>query len=605
MQPRLRFAASAAFFALALTAVALVCFLPLARYSASAFPLFAASACVSAWFFGRAGGAAAAAMAAALLLFTPPGWPAFSAPTEASAALACAFLPVGLWAAWATATWRESRHMLDSTLSTVGDAVMMTDARGRIAYMNVAAETLTGWPRAEARGKAVGEVARWVGGASREDVENPLSKALRERVTAAAENGGALRSKTGAETPVEYVATPVRDDAGRVRGGILIFRDISRRLQLEEQAAHSQKMDAVGRLASGVAGDFNNVLTVITGYGELLRSRFATAAPERRFVDEIVYAAERAASLTRRLLLFSRGAGAQPRVVDLNGIVTGMEPVLTRLFGPKIELTMVTHPELGKVKADPSQIEQVIVNLASNARDAMPRGGKVVLETANADLPGAAADAGAPPGAYVMLAISDTGVGMDPATRSRVFEPFFTTKAPGQGSGMGLATVYGAVKQMEGYVTVYSQPGSGSIFEIYLPRVKEAAGPKPQAPLKGSETVLLVDDEEGVRKVVKAVLESKGYRVAQADGGAAALELFGQRGGKFDIALLDVVMPQMSGFELGALLEERAPGLKIVYMSGYRDSFFDAPPAGKPRPFMQKPFTPDALLARVRETLDG
>lgn len=605
MNSRLRFAASAGFFSLVITAAAFVCFLPIAQFGPAVFLPFVASSCLSAWFYGRTGGAIATALGTAALCFAPPGWPVFSTVTWGSAAQAGAFLLLGLWSSWATASWREGRGVLDSTLSTLGDAVIATNARGCIKFMNLAAETLTGWPRAEARGKAVEEVAQWLNAETHEAVENPLLKALRDRVVVTSESGGALKSKTGAEAPVEHVATPVRDDAGQVRGGILIFRDIGKRLQLEEQAAHAQKMDAVGRLASGVAGDFNNILTVITGYGELLRTEIPATATARRFVDEIVYAAERAASLTRRLLLFSRGATAQPRIVDLNAIVSGMEPVLERLLGPKIELTIITNPEMSRVKADPAQIENVIVNLASNAREAMPQGGKVVVETAHAELEANEKDVNLPPGSYVILAISDTGIGMDPATRSRVFEPFFTTKAPGQGSGMGLATVYGAIKQMEGQVTVYSQPGSGSIFEIYLPRVKEPAEPKPQASLKGSETILLVDDEEGIRKLVRAVLESKGYGVVEADSGPAALEAFDKNGHKIDIALVDVVMPQMGGFELGSQLEERAPTLKILYMSGYRDSYLSGPAGNPPKPFMQKPFTPDTLLARVRETLDA
>jgi signal transduction histidine kinase len=244
-----------------------------------------------------------------------------------------------------------------------------------------------------------------------------------------------------------------------------VFRDISKRLQLEEQATHAQKMDAVGRLAGGVAGDFNNVLTVITGYAELLRSEIPSSSPMRRFVDEIIYAGERAAALTRHLLAFSRGATAQPRVLDFNHILSSMEPMLRRLLGNNIELILLTTAGVGRIKADASQMEQVVVNLATNARDAMPRGGKLVIETANVDLDEPSAqNMGVKPGPYVMLAVSDTGVGMDNATRSRLFEPFFTTKAPGSGSGLGLATVYGAIKQADGHVTVYSQPNCGTIF---------------------------------------------------------------------------------------------------------------------------------------------
>jgi CheY-like chemotaxis protein len=356
-----------------------------------------------------------------------------------------------------------------------------------------------------------------------------------------------------------------------------------------------------------VAGDFNNVLTVITGYAELLRNEVAPNASQHRFVDEIILASERAAALTRHLLAFSRGSTAQPRVIDLNSVVTGMEPMLRRLLGQNTELILLTAQGLGRVKADPAQIEQVIVNLATNSRDAMPDGGKLVLETANADLEEGAGskNLGLDPGSYVMLAVSDTGVGMDPETRSRLFEPFFTTKAPGKGSGLGLATVYGIIKQNDGQVTVYSQPGCGTIFEIYLPRVKEAVTrPVRAGYAKGSESILLVDDEEGVRKVMCAILRSNGYDVLEAASGPAALAVYEKNAHKIDLVLTDIVMPQMSGLDLGTQLADRSPGLKILYMSGYRDNLLGV--GGEASlAFLHKPFTPDVLLAKVREVLDA
>ena len=284
-----------------------------------------------------------------------------------------------------------------------------------------------------------------------------------------------------------------------------------------------------------------------------------------------------------------------------------MQPMLHRLLGDNIELLVLTSPGLARVKADPAQIEQVIVNLAANSRDAMPQGGKLVLETANVDLEEgpASRNLGVRPGPYVMLAVSDSGVGMDPETRSRLFEPFFTTKAPGKGSGLGLATVYGAIKQSDGQVTVYSQPGCGTIFEIYLPQVQEAvAEPARKALDKGSETILLVDDEEGVRKLVFAILKSNGYDVLEANSAAAALAIYEKNSHKIDMVLTDIVMPQMNGLDLGRQLGERTPGLKILYMSGYRDNA--AGVAGAvPKAFLHKPFTPAVLLAKVREVLDA
>jgi two-component system cell cycle sensor histidine kinase/response regulator CckA len=399
----------------------------------------------------------------------------------------------------------------------------------------------------------------------------------------------------------------VRGDSGDLRGAILVFRDIGKRRQFEEQASHANKMEAVGRLAGGVAGDFNNMLTVIAGYAELLREEVPAESPSRKFVDEIVYAGKRAASLTERLLAFSQGGGTQPLVLDLNLTLSNMEPMLRRLLGQNIELLLLTAPGLGRIKADPAQIEQVIVNLAANARDAMPNGGKLVVETANVDLAEQSGERlGMKPGPCVMLAVSDNGVGMDAATRSRLFEPFFTTKAPGQGSGLGLSTVYSVVKQAEGQVTVYSQPNCGTIFEVYLPR---ATGPVIEQastrPLMGSETILLVDDEEGVRKLCCAVLEANGYSVLEAGDAQSALASYDKNGHKVDLLLTDVVMRQMNGFELGRALQERAPQLKILYMSGYRDQAVRGNGQQVPVTFLNKPFTPDALLVRVREVLDA
>jgi nitrogen-specific signal transduction histidine kinase len=391
-----------------------------------------------------------------------------------------------------------------------------------------------------------------------------------------------------------------------VRGAVLVFRDISKRRQFEQQATHSQKMEAVERLAAGVAGDFNNVLTVITGYAELMRAEASANSPLRRYADEIIYAGERAAVLTRHLQAFSRGSSTQFGVIDLNRLVAAMEPMLRRMLGQSVELLLLTAPGLGRVKSDPEQIEQVIANLASNSRDAMPNGGRLVIETANVEVTEGhqSQNLGVRSGSYVMLAVSDTGVGMDVETRQRLFEPFFTTKQPGKGSGMGLSLVYGAVRQSDGHVSVYSQPGCGTIFEIYLPRVKDAITEPTRRPsAKGSETILLVDDEEGVRRLVSAVLKTNGYEVLDAPNGVSAMAAYEKNGHKIDMVLTDVVMPQMNGLELGKRLAEQAPELKVLYMSGYRDHAIVGE-GESAKPFLLKPFTPDVLLAKVREVLD-
>jgi PAS domain S-box-containing protein len=591
--------------ALALTAVALLISLQLRPYlEPDIFLLFLVVVWLSAWYYGLIVGlVASGASALALLVFFFAGVSGF---WEASVRLG-SFLGIAGMIIWMTAEWRESRRVLASTLAGIGDAVLATDEDGRIAFLNPVAETLTGWSNQEVRKKAVVDVLRLMDERTREPIDNPLTQVLREHATLTFGEHITLISRSGAEVPVELSAAPVRGDSGDVRGAILVFRDIGKRRQFEEQASHANKMEAVGRLAGGVAGDFNNMLTVIAGYAELLREEVPADSPSRKFVDEIVYAGKRAASLTERLLAFSHGGGTQPLVLDLNLTLSNMEPMLRRLLGQNIELLMLTAPGLGRIKADPAQIEQVIVNLAANARDAMPNGGKLVIETANVDLAEQSGERlGMNPGPCVMLAISDNGVGMDAATRSRLFEPFFTTKAPGQGSGLGLSTVYSVVKQAEGQVTVYSQPNCGTIFEVYLPR---ATGPIVEQastrPLMGSETILLVDDEEGVRKLCCAVLEANGYSVLEAGDAQSALASYDKNGHKVDLLLTDVVMRQMNGFELGQALQERTPQLKILYMSGYRDQALRGNGQQVPATFLNKPFTPDALLARVREVLDA
>jgi len=382
--------------------------------------------------------------------------------------------------------------------------------------------------------------------------------------------------------------------------------------QLEDQLRQTQKVEAVGRLAGGVAHDFNNLLTVITGRAEMLLSRLGSDDPLRRHVQLIGKTAERAAALTRQLLAFSRKQVLQPKVLDLQAVVAGMEKMLRRLIGEDIELVAVPDPALGRVKADPGQLEQVILNLVVNARDAMPEGGRLTLETADVELDEAYArrHAGATPGRYVMLAVSDTGVGMDAATQARLFEPFFTTKGPGKGTGLGLATVYGIVKQSGGNIWVYSEPGRGTTFKIYLPRVDEAVeAVEPGQVLaewpRGWETVLLVEDEEGVRDLAREIIQLQGYTVLEARHPGEALLVNEEHAGRIHLLVTDVVMPQMSGRELADRLASMRSETKVLYMSGYTDDaivrhgVLDAH-----TPFVQKPFTPEALLRKIREVLD-
>ena len=591
--------------ALALTAAALLISVQLRRYLEPEISLpFLVVVWLSAWYYGFIIGlVASGASAAALLVF----FFADAAGVWAAGVRIGSFLGIAGVIVWMTAEWRESRRVLASTLAGIGDAVLATDENGRITFLNPVAEALTGWSGSEVRNRAVVDVLRLIDERTREAIDNPLMHALRERAVVTTSEHITLVSRSGAEVPVELSAAPVLGDSGDLRGAILAFRDIGKRRQFEEQASHANKMDAVGRLAGGVAGDFNNMLTVIAGYAELLREEVPADGAARKFVDEIVYAEKRAASLTQRLLAFSRGSDAQPQVLDLNQTLSNMQPMLRRLLGRNIELLLLTAGELGRIKADPSQIEQMIVNLASNARDAMPNGGKLVVETANVDLAEQSGERlGMKAGPCVMLAVSDNGIGMDQATRSRLFEPFFTTKTPGQGSGLGLSTVYGIIKQAEGRVTVYSQLDCGTIFEVYLPRVTEPVIERACArPLMGSETILLVDDEEGVRNLCCAVLEANGYNVLEAGNAQAALAAYDKNAHKVDLLLTDVVMRHVNGFELGHSLRERTPELKILYMSGYRDQAGGTAPGREPVTFLHKPFTPDDLLAKVREVLDA
>jgi|SRR5579872_4740898 len=506
---------------------------------------------------------------------------------------------------------RSKSSLFAAMFAAVTEGVIATDRRNRICFLNAVAEEITGWSHAAALGKPPGEVLRLINEKTREPIESPLEKSFREIKVIALRDQVLLAPREGAEIPIEQNTSPIRDGEGNILGAVMLFRDISRDRQIMDHASHSQKMEAVGRLAGGVAGDFNNLLTIMTGYSELLRSELLPGNPLRRFADEIQLAAERAAGVTRQLLAFSRGQVAQPKLLDVNAVVANMDTMVRRLLGDKVQVIFLPGPGLGRIKCDPGQIEQTIVNLAMNSRDAMPDGGKFVIETANVDLEegDSSGRVGVEPGEYVMMAVSDTGCGMDAETRSRLFEPFFTTKRQGKGTGLGLSIVYGIVRQNHGQITVYSEPGCGTIFEMYFPRSKESVevvhrGRQARAG-KGSETILLVDDEDGVRKLCSAVLQSNGYTVIEAADGVAGLAAYEKNAGHVDLLLTDVVMPHMNGLELASRLSGKDKQLGILYMSGYRDNPVNAPDQDTERAFLHKPFTPDVLLLKVRESLDA
>jgi two-component system, cell cycle sensor histidine kinase and response regulator CckA len=384
------------------------------------------------------------------------------------------------------------------------------------------------------------------------------------------------------------------------------------RRRLEEQLQQSQKMEAIGRLAGGVAHDFNNLLTIITGYSQFILDGMPADDSVRTHVNQIKEAGDRAASLTRQLLAFSRKQVLAPRMLDLNGVVGGIDQMLRRLIGEDIDLATVKFPGLWLVEADPGQIEQVIMNLVVNARDAMPHGGRLTIETANVDI-----DDSYPgrhpvvvPGQYVMLAVSDTGAGMTQEVKSRIFEPFFTTKGHGKGTGLGLSTVYGIVKQSGGYIWAYNEPGKGTTFKIYLPvsegDIEEAKRAEERVHATGgSETVLVVEDNDSVRNFVRSVLESKGFTLLQASGSEDALKMIENHAGPIHLLLTDVVMPRMSGPELAARLAPLHPEAKVLYMSGYTDNAIVHHGVLDPGThFLQKPFVPETLTRKIREVLD-
>jgi two-component system, cell cycle sensor histidine kinase and response regulator CckA len=486
-------------------------------------------------------------------------------------------------------------------LENIGDAIFIADREGRYLDVNPRACELTGYSREELlrlrvtdtypqeqRDDAAGRVTAVAGG-SPLILERPLLR------------------KDGSVVIVEANARPLT-------GGQMLatVRDITERRDLEKQLHQSQKMEAVGRLAGGVAHDFNNMLTAIFGYTDLMGEDLPPGSPMREDVAEVRKAAQRAAALTRQLLAFSRQQVLEPVVLNANDLIEEFDKMLRRLIGEDVELRLSLARELGNVRADPGQLQQVLMNLVVNARDAMPTGGRLVIETANADLSDEYVERHQPvvPGPYVMVAVTDTGVGMSPATKARIFEPFFTTKEKGKGTGLGLSTVYGIVKQSGGYVWVYSEPGSGSTFKVYLPRV-DAPAQAPSTPreaktLAGTETILLAEDDEILRRLTKGLLEKSGYRVLEAEHATSALAAARAHQGTIHLLLADVVMPGASGRDLARQLAEFRPDTKVLYVSGYTDEAIVHHGMLEPGlNFLPKPFTPAALARKVREVLDG
>jgi len=419
-------------------------------------------------------------------------------------------------------------------------------------------------------------------------------------------------TKDGQERLIAWNNTVLRDVEGHPIGTLSIGEDITERTQLELQLRQAQKMEAIGRLAGGVAHDFNNVLTAVFGYVDLLREEMPPGSSALQDLGEVRKAAERAADLTRQLLAFSRQQVLEPVVLPLNDHIEEFEKMLRRVIGEDVVLGLALSKDIGNVRADPGQLQQVIMNLAVNARDAMPQGGKLLLETANVDLSEQYAELHQPviPGPYVMLAVSDTGTGMPPDVKARIFEPFFTTKEKGKGTGLGLSTVYGIVKQSGGYVWVYTELGRGTTFKIYLPRVDappdRLVKPREAGSLTGTETILLAEDDAILRPLAKALLEKLGYLVLEAENADAALAAAAAHQGPVHLLVSDVVMPGPSGRELARRLAALRPETRVLFVSGYTDDAIVHHGMLEPGlNFLQKPFTPAVLARKVREVLDA
>ncbi len=499
---------------------------------------------------------------------------------------------------------RASEERYRVLMERAQDAIFVNDTLGVMQEVNLAAERLTGRTRQDLIGRSFLET---LPPDRREKISQRFHSAV-QRGSAQAEEAAILRTD-GTIVPVAVSASVV--EVGSERLVLAIVRDISEQNALAEQFRLSQKMEAVGQLAGGVAHDFNNLLTAILGYSQLLAPDLRANLDQFSAIEEIRKAGERAAALTRQLLAFSRKQILEPKVLDFNEIVRHIEEMLSRIIGEDIQVVTKLDRSLGSVRADAGQIEQVIMNLAVNARDAMPKGGQLTIETANVELDDeyAQTHVHVQPGPYVLLAVSDTGVGMDEATKQRVFEPFFTTKEKGRGTGLGLSTVYGIVKQSGGYIWVYTAPGKGTTFKIYLPRVAAPAEPLPAgeaAPVSvgGTETILVVEDEESVRALAQKTLESKGYRVLEAGDGGHAIEL--ARSHPIDLLLTDMVLPGMGGSAIAARIREIHPGAKVLYTSGYTDdTIVRGGLMERGAAFLEKPFTPNLLARKIREVLDS
>ena len=513
---------------------------------------------------------------------------------------------------------KESELRYVATLMSIGDGVIATDAVGRVTFMNAVAEGITQWTIDDARGLSIDRVLPMVAETTLTPIENLAIQALRLNQVVTMTERVVTVTRSGEHIPIDDSAAPVAGARGKVVGAVVAFRDIrQRRLaedalkQAEEQLRQGQRMEAIGRLAGGIAHDFNNLLTVITGLSELLLTGELLDDRSRQLIGEIKKAGDRAGDLTRQLLAFSRKQILHPVTLNLEQLVGNMSRMLQRLIGEDVILTTKGAADLWSIHADPNQLEQLIMNLAANARDAMPRGGRLTIESGNIDLTERLIQARPEmlPGRYVQLTVSDNGTGMDQVTQERAFEPFFTTKELGKGTGLGLATVYGIVKQSGGFVYLYSELGKGTTFRLYFPAktvaVQTSLPTEDVDTARGAETILLVEDDDSVRALTASALRSRGFTVEEAKSGEEAVHWFAEHGAEVDLLLTDVVMSGMSGRELGERVSALKPSVRVLFMSGYTDDTIIRHGIGMGvANFLQKPYTLAALARKVREALD-
>jgi len=527
-----------------------------------------------------------------------------------TAALAARFNEMTARRSAAEEALRASEERFRILVESSPNAILLVDRDGRIVLANGRIEGILGYTPEELIGAPVERLVP--AGLRARHVGDRLAylQAPRVRTMAAGRSLAALR-RDGTSVPVDIALSPITV-AGELHV-LATIADTTERRRLEEQLLQSQRLEAIGHLAGGIAHDFNNLVNVIAGFGRLVLDDLPEDDPHRADIEEILAAADRAARISRQLLAFGRRQIMEPRVLNLNEVVANVTPMLARILGEDTDLVTMLAPDLGAVRVDPGQLEQAIVNLAVNARDAMPRGGRLTIETANVDLDESFVRSRVEmaPGSYVVLAVSDTGHGMTEEIRQRIFEPFFTTKPEGHGTGLGLSTTYGIVRQSGGFISVYSEPGQGTTFRIYLPRVAERAEPFLQAARTksadvGVETLLLVEDDEPGRVYARRVLEARGYRVLTAAHGPEALEVAAAHDGPIDLLVTDVIMPGMSGRELADRLVATRPGLRVLYVSGYTEN--SVVHHGHLEPgvaFLVKPYSPDDLARKVREVLDA